>query len=202
MVASVSGSFPSRGKSPSAARLRAQRANAERSTGPRTLAGRRRSALNRLGWKASDRKMMAWLQPQDRQEFLKVWRDLRALFWFVPEELWREHPRLEFYLQGAATAWHSKLLAARKGFFGDGLNLQIESQLYEFALQLHFCQRKARYWCRKEFGADGSTDIQALRARIEARLGTYSQMAEIAKKGAPKKFLSNPNPHLADKGVG
>ncbi|HEV2424422.1 MAG TPA: hypothetical protein VGZ29_06315 [Terriglobia bacterium] len=73
-------------KPPSPGRMRAQRANAQRSTGPRTREGRRRSALNRPGAKASGWRAFGGFGMHRRRDFLRVWRDLVALFWFITPE--------------------------------------------------------------------------------------------------------------------
>src|SRR5579872_6125530 len=63
------------------AKLRAQRANARLSRGPRTREGRRRSSLNRrhmeIAWP------FQWLERDQARELRRVWRDLVAAFWFA-----------------------------------------------------------------------------------------------------------------------
>jgi hypothetical protein len=65
-------------------KLRAQRANAKRSTGPRTVHGKRRSARNRRKfpfWPALE-NYLRW-RGADLAEVRRLWQDLLAVFWFV-----------------------------------------------------------------------------------------------------------------------
>lgn len=190
MTLSANGSKSPR-KAISAARLRAQRANAQRSTGPRTRTGRRRSALNRLG---VPRREIAWYdasEPQNTREYLRVWRDVWAAFWFVKPELWRDQPLLELYLRGAAQAWAGKLIAARKGIASERMNAGIHYHLAYFLFQLRLWNRKCDYWLRKEFGSDGYGDVGKLREHIEAHLSSFRnwprlvERAKRAKRGVP-----------------
>jgi len=163
-------------KPPSEARLRAQLANAQLATGPRTRAGRRRSALNRLAAKPKEIKLI-WggVEPQGHREFLRVWRDLRFLFWFVKREHWWQEPRLETYLKAAARAWQGKLEAARKGLNSSlvsRFDLDIESSLADFMFEYRLCNRKCDCWCRREFGA-GGRELGKLRKGIEARMSSF-----------------------------
>jgi hypothetical protein len=187
--------FPSSARKPiSDARLRAQRANAQLSTGPRTQAGRRRSALNRLGIKSSGPAGWGGSQIKGQRAFLRVWHDLLAAFCFVKPEAWRWNPRLGLDVKAAALVWSEKLLAARQGFRRDGLNASIHSHLSQFIFEFESCNQKCHYWLEKEFGADGRSDIVKLREGIEARLGSFREAAaawgrrekQREKKGAPR----------------
>lgn len=195
---------PSASRKPiSECRLRAQRANAQLSTGPRTAAGRRRSARNRLGLKRGGLFGWGGLDPARYPDLLRVWRDLAALFWFVKPALWFEEPKLKNALEDAGLAWSAKLMAARKGFFSDRLNNEIHSRLSEFLFQFRLHNQKCDDWLRKEFGTDGVTDIGSLREAIERRLSSFREwprlvaQANRGRKGNPptgSTCLTEPNP--------
>jgi hypothetical protein len=153
-------------------KLRAQRANARLSRGPRTPEGRRRSALNHRGMGLA----RTFNRPGETQELLRIWRDLLAQFWFMKPELWRARPLLELHLERAALLWWGKLDLVRKGLRGENLwakNKEIEERLSDFLFQLRMGNQKCGYWLRKQFGTDGGLDIPALRESIEARLGLF-----------------------------
>ena len=86
-------------------KLRAQRANARLSKGPKTPEGRRRAALNRRGIKHSFLLQVEIGRLGEGKELLRLWRDLLALFWFIKPELWQEQPKLESCLERVAWAW-------------------------------------------------------------------------------------------------
>jgi len=201
MAALTSNSAPA--KSPSPTRLRAQRANAQLSTGPRTRQGRRRSALNRLGARASGWGGYGGVPIKSQRDFLRVWRDLVALFWFINPEWWREHPMLEYYFRAAAWTWSRKLAAARDGLPYVSINESIQSSLSRFVFEFRLCNQKCHYWLRKEFGVDGRTDIVELREAIEARLTSFSNLEKIAKRRLGSFSVVNPPPyHSQQTGVG
>ncbi|HEV2426419.1 MAG TPA: hypothetical protein VGZ29_16455 [Terriglobia bacterium] len=179
----------------SPAHLRAQRANAQRSTGPRTREGRRRSALNRLGAKSSGWRALGGVNTRGRRDFLRVWRDLLALFWFIDPECWREHPRLEFSFREVAWVWSWKLPAIRGGSAGPSLNEPIDSALSRFLFEFHLCNQKSRYWLRKKFGTDGRWNIVKLRESIETRLSSFVEAETIAKKAPGASVQPNPSPY-------
>jgi len=143
--------------------------------GPKTRAGRRRSALNRLAFKPKEIKLI-WggMEPKGHREFLRIWRDLRFLFWFVKRDYWWQGPRLEMYLRSAALAWQSKLHAMRNGFSADTFDAQIESSLADFMFEYRLCNRKCDCWCRKEFGA-GSREVRKLREGIEVQMSSFHE---------------------------
>jgi len=174
-----------------AARLQAQRANAKRSTGPRTLEGRRRSAFNRMRlpleyWMRRD------LERDGRSlaELRRLWHDLLAIFWFV-------QPCERYYgIYFAAWCWWDKLDALRRktssGILPEAgvLDARIEGWLHQllsrFAKgELHWQQR-----VREELGPDALCGTEALRIAVEARLECFvSQSAcgalESRKREAP-----------------
>jgi hypothetical protein len=173
MVSRSSSPGLSRPKAPSAARLRAQRANAQLSTGPRTREGRRRSALNRLGLKRSAWVRRGGPEPPGHREFLRVRRDLLVVFSFIPPELWESEPRLRICLERAVHEWGIKLLSARRGFPSEAMNANIHSILSDLLFEFQLHNRKWRYCFRKEFGTDGYPDIGKLREAIEARMSSF-----------------------------
>jgi hypothetical protein len=175
-------------------RLRAQRANAQLSTGPRTAAGRRRSARNRLGLKRGGLFGWGGLDPVRYGDVLRVWRDLAALFWFVKPALWFEEPRLKNALQDAGLAWSAKLRAARQGFFSDRLNNDIHSHLSEFLFEFRLHNRKCDDWLRKEFGTDGAGDINSLRQAIERRLSSFREWPRLVEKANMERKGPPPPP--------
>lgn len=187
----------------SAARLRAQRANAQLSTGPRTREGRRRAALNRLGVMGRE---IAWYdasKPENTREYMRMWRDVRAAFWFVKPHLLRERPLLELYLKGVAQAWAEKVLSARKGILGEGFNRSIHYHLSYFHFHFRLWNQKCDYWLRKEFGSDGR-DMDKLREGIEAHLSSFRDWPRLvrrARQGAPPldRGRSNPIRHVAER---
>jgi hypothetical protein len=184
-------------KSPSPARLRAQRANAQLSTGPRTREGRRRSSLNRLGFKASGWRAFGGFEFRGQRDFLRVWRDLLALFWFIKPEWWREQPKLEYSFRSAAWDWSRKLPLARSGSPCGSINESIQSSLSQFIFEFRLCNQKCHCWLGKEFGADGRTDIVKLREAIEARLPSFHEAEKIAKKALGSLVRSDPSLHLS-----
>jgi len=195
MAALNSNSAPA--KSPSPARLRAQRANAQLSTGPRTRQGRQRSALNRLGFKASGWRAFGGFEFRGQRDFLRVWRDLLALFWFIKPEWWREHPKLEYSFRSAAWDWSRKLPLVRSGSPCGSINESIQSSLSQFIFEFRLCNQKCHYWLGKEFGADGRTDIVKLREAIEARLPSFHEAEKMAKKALGSLVRSDPSLDLS-----
>ncbi len=193
MAVDLSASGLSRPKAPSVARLRAQRANAQLSTGPRTREGRRRSALNRLGLKRPEKLWWDHLGSAPRPDYLRIWRDLVSLFQFVNPRLWREVPQLEIYLRDAAEAWAYKLRSARNGFVSEGLNAGIHSRLSRFRFEFRVHNQKCDYWLRKEFGSDGRINMNKLREGIEARMSSFREWPRLVKRA--KNGATNKGPH-------
>lgn len=178
----TSSAAPKKPMSP--ARLRAQLANARLSTGPRTRAGRRRSALNRLGLRRSELEGLGSSTAERYRESLRVWRDLVVAFRFIRPEVWRETPALEFHLRQAAEAWVSKLHSERDGFINKQMNAEIHLHLSRFMYGYRSGNRKADCRLRREFGADGRTDIDQLRAAIEARLSSFRGRSKLLLRAA------------------
>lgn len=169
------------------AKLRAQRANALLSRGPRTREGRRRSALNRRSMGFSLILQREGLRREAR-DLRRLWGDLLAQFWFIKPERWQNRPRLEFSLERAAWDWWQKLVRVRGGDPKERLRLkdqQIESDLANFLSEFRVENQKADYWLRKEFGIDGRLNIAALRESIEARLGAFREQKHVRAADRP-----------------
>lgn len=173
------------------ARLRAQRANARLSTGPRTLDGSRRAALNRLRFPLdpSNRRHMK-RHGQDSGELQRIWRELAAIFWFLdPTERY-------FGLYLAAWRWWRKLNALRAGPATGGfradlaeLNSDVDACL---ALLISRHARATHDWERpilKALGKDALNSTQALRAAVEARLDEFRD----ASSPIPRRSLLKKN---------
>jgi hypothetical protein len=169
-----------------AVKLRAQRANARLSKGPKTPEGRRRAALNRRGMKLSFLLQGEKGRLRERKELLRIWRDLLALFWFVKPGLREEEPKLESCLEKVAWDWWEKLQWLRDGFSKEGLWRQdgrIEGDLWSFLFEFRLANRKADYWLCKEFGTNGRTFLAPLRESIEKRLGAFRKYRNKLSRG-------------------
>lgn len=191
------------------AKLRAQRANARLSRGPKTREGRRRSALNRRGMDRSFVLLRTGREP-DARDLLCIWRDLLAQFWFIKPDLWRRPPdsgsclELESRLEQVAWAWWRKLRWVRMGASQEDLakaNEWIQSDLSAFLFEFRVGNQKADYWLRKEFGTDGRLNIVALRESIEPHLQIFRELSGRQSSGAPggapnagPAWTAEPNP--------
>ena len=124
-------------------RLAANRRNARKSTGPRTEAGKYRSALNassrRLLPKALERELLA--RGEDPRDFCRLHRDLTAIF--RPR-----HPEIATAVMMLARAWWQKARRMRQ-WVGSGpprspeLDARIEALLLVLAGQMG---RHHRHW--------------------------------------------------------
>jgi hypothetical protein len=187
-------SVPSRPRKPmrmTPAKLRAQRANAQLSTGPRTVEGRRRSALNRRRLPLSSilSEHLRGLGA-DLAEVRRLWQDVLAVFWFV-------EPDCYAYLQWAAVCWWRKLDAMRAGRSRscvESLDADIDQHLRRVLERFAKGHQRWDGWLRREIGEDGSQGIGRLRAAVEARLGTFRRKLGIETPSPPKKFRNEPKP--------
>lgn len=179
-------------------RLRAQRANAQLSTGPRTPEGRRRAAFNRLRlpleyWMRRDLERNG----QSLAELRRLWHDLLAIFWFVD-------PGERYYgIYWAAWHWWKKLDALRRENStlpeAESLDAPIEQWLGR--MRSRFAEGEL-YWQRRiraELGAEALRGNEALRITVEQRLAYFGagqdrrEAPEMdAKKGVPD-FLFGPS---------
>jgi hypothetical protein len=142
-AAPTGGPGPRERKPVSAARLRAQRANARLSTGPRTRAGKYRSALNgqvrRVIPEAMERDLRA--RGEDPREFCRLHRHLIAIF--RPR-----HPEISAAVLLLASAWWQKARRIRQ-WVGAGLpqsaelDARIEALLVLISSEM---RRRNRHW--------------------------------------------------------
>lgn len=153
------------------AKLRAQRANARLSTGPRTPDGSRRAALNRLRFPLDrwTRRQMK-LQVRDYAELQRIWRELAAIFWFLgPAER-------HFSLYFAAWEWWRKLAGVRAGASEadlDRLNSHVDASLARLLSRYAHASLEWDRRLSKEMGKDALRSIAALRMAVEARLDEF-----------------------------
>jgi len=156
------------------AKLRAQRANARRSTGPRTVQGRRRAAMNRLRLRLGcGMRSLMGLTGAGYSELQRLWHDLLAIFWFV--EPVERIGRLEL---AAWLCWF-KLTLLRDGCsrpdYLNHLDAEIERFLAE-VIERYAFGRHDWNWkttVRKEIGKDALSSRAALRAAVEWRLNRF-----------------------------
>lgn len=157
------------------AKLHAQRANARLSTGPQTLYGSRRAAVNRLRsplepWMRSQVK----LPVRDYVELQRIWRELAAIFWFLdPVERY-------FTLYLAAWRWWRKLNALRAAPVGGRFQADLEELNSDLdaclAMLISRYARHTQQWDRrilKELGKDALKSTAVLRLAVEARLDEF-----------------------------
>jgi hypothetical protein len=154
------------------AKLRAQRANARLSTGPRTEAGRRRSAQNSRQFPFSPTvRTDLERRGADLAEVRRLWQEVMAVFWFID-------PDCSFYLQMAALNWWCKLDALRRG--GSKADVKYVEGDIEKYLRLaleRFAKRRQRWerWLCKELGADVREGMGCVRVAVESRLVTLQR---------------------------
>jgi hypothetical protein len=167
------------------AKIRAQRANARLSTGPRTTAGRRRSAQNRRKLRLSPEVLenLEW-HGADLAEVRRLWQDVMAVFWFFDFSC-------RFYLERAAYNWWLKLDALRKGSCKEEYLKRVEGDIENY-LRLavdRFAKGRQRWdrWLRKELGTDGRDSIRSVRVAVEKRLGSFQRTigAAVGPVGPP-----------------
>ena len=169
------------------AKLRAQRANAQKSTGPRTLRGRRRSAQNRRQLRLEP-FLLDYLRHlgADLAEVRRLWQDLLAVFWFV-------EPDGYFCLERATWHWWLKLDALRKGDSQDRLkilDLKIEKILGELLQWFAKWHPDWERWVRKEIGKDVLQSPEAMRLAVEVRLATLRRHNHNGFSGGPPGVTS------------
>jgi hypothetical protein len=139
-----------------------------RSGGPRTAAGRRRSALNRAqrglcpGWVRQDLARRG----EDPREFIRLHRDLRG--WLGPEDA-----RTRVVVESLAEAWWEKV-RRRRDWVGTGppdtreIDAHIDDLLQRFVWGMGYRNRKWRYRLTEAFGPVPGP--KHLRLQIEARV--------------------------------
>lgn len=154
--------------------IAARRRNAQKSTGPRTPAGKRRASLNSLKWPLWPARMRATVAKSGAppREYRRLTRDLTALL--DPCDAHLNH--LVCYL-----VHHWWLKAIQVGIMRrhprvrldtTGLDQCLEFDLASFADGLSFYSRKWLHRLEKSLGARVES-FADLRAKIESRLATF-----------------------------
>jgi len=172
----------------SPARLAANRRNAQKSTGPRTKAGKRRAALNarRLGLAAPEIERQLQARGEDPRDFRRLHRDLAALF--QPQDVAGEAA-----VRLLAVTWWEKARRIRNcvtasAALTDDLDQKIE-ELLTFVVyvqrQLH---RPWQAWLMEVLGPELGKPAD-VRRKIERRLSTF---------GATKAARAYPRPLKVD----
>jgi len=171
---------------PTPRRLRAQHANASRSTGPKTREGRRRAALNRREFVFSEggREIMDHHQG-DLREYQRIWRDLLAIFDFMG-------PQMEPYLAVIAADWWLKAHYAHRDRTPEALrgreerllriiDARLETELRELVAAYRVFSRQWRSHLQRELGSSGRVGLWHLRLAVETRLGPLQTLAAEGK---------------------
>ena len=155
-----------------AARLAANRRNARKSTGPRTAAGRRRVALNKLQRDLIPEEVQREMQArgEDPGEFLRLHRDLIALF--RPGDLWERGG-----VETLAVVWWKKARRIRDWVgAGEARCEDLDRQLDEMIRLLLLMQSAQHRWWKVRlysvlgYGLRGPEEV---RRRIERRLFAF-----------------------------
>lgn len=188
----------------SPARLAANRRNAQKSTGPRTAAGKRRVALNRrrLGLVPEELGRQLVARGEDPREFRRLHRDLIAIL------LPGEPAALQAVLM-LALIWWEKARRIRNWVSAgparvDDLDQRLEDWLH-FLVRI---QRHRHEWWHQRLvavlgrGLDGFADV---RRKIEARLLLFGAKPGMRKypRATPKelefeRFMKMVEPILAE----
>jgi hypothetical protein len=188
----------------SPARLAANRRNAQKSTGPRTAAGKRRVALNRRSHglipEELERQLLA--RGEDPREFRRLQRDLIAIF----------HPGERAGLQAVllmALTWWEKARRIRNWVSAGPARVDdLDKRLEEWLHFLVHIQRQRHEWWHQRLVAvlgrplGGFADV---RRKIEARLLLFGAKPGLRKypRATPKemefeRFLKAVEPILAE----
>lgn len=172
------------GKRTSALKIAANRRNAIKSTGPKTLAGKRRAALNtrRRGLipEAVERQLLA--RGENLEDFRRLHRDLIAIF--RPKDGWEKGG-----VEALAFLWWKKARRIR-GWIGAGQARcqDLDGQIDELIRLLLLTQKAQRQWWKARissvlgYGMRGPQDV---RLRIESRLFVFG--GRPGKRSYPRK---------------
>jgi len=159
--------------------MRAQHPRSVRSGGPRSKEGRRRSALNRrrLAVPKLGREIIGRLKA-DPEDFLRTWRDVLAIFWFMG-------PEVEPFLDAVAWDWWLKQHFALNGGANDltlrAIDVRLERNLHDLVSAYRMVNRK---WCTRlesELGSAGRPGMWHLRLAVETRLRPYPELVRDGK---------------------
>ena len=165
--------------------IRARRENGRRSKGPRTREGRRRASLN---WRRLELPRAAYAQLKRLQVgpegFMRLWRDLLSIFWFLEAEL-------EGFINYLAWDWWLKQYHAERSAPEHVLRIidvRIENSLGVMIRGCAMVNRKWRVQFQREIGTTGEHSLAVLRLAVEARLPGYRAL-EAAGKLPPVRRL-------------
>jgi hypothetical protein len=177
------------------AKLRAQRANARLSTGPRSEAGRRRSAQNSRRLPLS-RIVLEDLERHgvDLAEVRRLWHDVMAVFWFID-------PDCHYYLQRVTLSWWRKLDTVRRGeSISDTKYAEGDIEKYLRMAVERFAKRRQRWerWLSKELGADVREGMGGVRVAVESRLGTLQRAVGLTPPRVCVCYKRTQKPHITD----
>jgi len=185
---------PNRGRQLTPLELAARRRNAQKSTGPRTPAGKFRSSLNSLKRELCPfvRERMIEFWGEDVREYRRLHRDL--IYLLLPRDLY-----LAERVADLAEAWWEKVCALRapawQGFREDRVREAEERIEWELAFIIPALRGQSRQWRYRlecDLGATFNSDAQ-LRERIEARLPVLLKAVEattIASYAATPRSLT------------
>jgi hypothetical protein len=167
------------GRSPAVKRPRNRHRNSVRSGGPQTVEGRRRSALNRrrLALPKLARKIIKRLKA-DPEDFLRTWRDVLAIFWFMGSEV-------EPFLDAVAWDWWLKKHYASNGGANDltmrAIDVRLEYKLNALVSAYRMVNRKWRARLESEIGSAGRAGMWHLRLAVETRLQPYPELVRAGR---------------------
>jgi hypothetical protein len=159
--------------------MRAQPQNPVHSGGPKTKEGRRRSALNARGMAVPKlaREVLDRLKA-DPEDFLRIWRDVLAIFWFMG-------PELEPFLDAVAWDWWLKQHYARNGGANEltmrAIDVRLEHKLHDLVNAYRMVNRKWQSWLESELGSAGRAGMWHLRLAVETRLKPYQELVRTGK---------------------
>jgi len=167
-----------------AARLAANRRNALKSTGPKTVAGNRRVSLNtlRAGLCSPELERELLARGEEPRDFRRMHRDLIALF--LPRDRWEKGG-----VETMAFVWWKKARRVR-GWVGAGeaRSDDLDRQLDALIRLLVLTQRAGHRWWKARLSSvlgDGLETPQEVRLRIERRLFAFG--ARPGRRSYPKK---------------
>ncbi len=172
--------------------MAARRRNAQKSTGPRTGAGKRRSALKGRHWGLC----LAWQERamltlgEDPRQFQRLHRDLIAFL--KPSDV-----PFEWRVADLSQQWWRKVRALRMGRETSeerwallGIECRIDHRLILLIMALKRRRRKWYYGLKSTFGGFISSPAD-LRRRIESRLEIFKSLnPDWRSSGFPGKSVS------------
>ncbi len=156
-----------------------RRQNFARSGGPKTKEGRRRSALNarQMAVPKLAREVIERLKG-DPDDFLRIWRDVLAIFWFMG-------PELEPFLDGVAWDCWLKQHYARNGGANEltmrAIDVRLERRLHDLVSGYRMVNRKWQSWLESQLGSSGRPGMWHLRLAVETRLKPYQELVRTGK---------------------